>query len=402
MFKLLTLLPCLFPLCVFGQLISWWPTSHPTEYPVSKLLVVNDLILSSTLGGEVFSSADGGDHWEAVTESPQHFAIRDMIYVEDQGLIVATSHHGVFVSQDFGRSWEESNENLGCLNTNNLTTDESYLYASTSNGLYQRELAGRSWEKMELPKRGYSSFIHTVQATPIGIFAGGVSALYYSADQGASWSKYQSSEFTDVISLSWFENKLLVGTSGRGIFNLESPEGEWLEEVDLESAREARVIDQLLAVNGSVVILSGDIGLGIGNEILSTGLPDKFLMDFLRLEQNDLVATRFRGVYTSKRPILGLQNTAGQEVKKNPLDAIRIYPTVTADEITIEIPSAETAKGVNNIRLLNSAGSVVKEIALGEFSPRRTVSLRDLPAGNYWCQLILDQEVFQQLIILSK
>jgi photosystem II stability/assembly factor-like uncharacterized protein len=402
MFKFYTLLFCLLPIFAFGQETSWWPTPHPTEYSVSKLLIVDDVVLTGTYGGEVFLSEDGGDNWEPVTDRPLHFAFKDMIYIEGQGLIAATSHHGVFISQDRGRSWEESNDNLGCLVTNNLTTDESYLYVSTSDGLYRRELRGRSWEKMELPQKGYSSFVHTVEATPIGLFAGGVSALYYSADQGNTWSKYPSSEFTDVISLSWYDNKLLVGTSGRGIFNLESPEEVWREEVDLESARDARVIDQLLSVNGSVVIISGDIGLGIDNERLSTGLPDQFVMDFVRLGQNDLVATRFHGVYTSKPPAPGFENSTGKTLLENPLDGIKIYPTVTTGEITVEVSSLTVAEGLNAIRLLNSAGSVVKEVSLDGFGPRQSISLLGLPAGNYWCQLILDQEVYQQLIILTK
>ncbi|MBC6993154.1 hypothetical protein QWY85_10690 [Neolewinella lacunae] len=403
MHKIYTFLFCLFPILVFGQEISWRPTPHPTDFSVSKLLAIEGIILSFTYGGEVFSSEDGGESWHSITDRPQHFAFKDVLYIEGHGLFAATSHHGIFVSQDFGKSWEESNTELTCLVTNNLSNDESYLYVSTSNGIFQRELSGRTWRKMELPKGGYSTYIHTVEATPIGIFAGGVNALYYTGDQGRTWASYQNSEFTDVISLSWFDNKLLVGTSGRGVFNLDTPERDWREEVEVESARSVRVVDKLFSINGSIVILSGDIGLGIDNEIPTTGLPDRYLMDFIRLEENDLASTRFYGIYTTKPAVMGLQNPSTLPAMENSLSGLKIYPTITASEINVEISSpSQHSESVNTIRLLNSAGSIVKEITLGNFNPKQRISIGDLPAGNYWCQVTLGQKVYHQLIILSK
>jgi len=86
------------------------------------------------LGGGLFVSDDGGDHWKRLDTGLEKNWIRVIRFdpTDSKRVYLATSGRGVLVSSDGGQTWQESNKGLSAIDVRALTLDPSnpkILYA---------------------------------------------------------------------------------------------------------------------------------------------------------------------------------------------------------------------------------------------------------------------------------
>ncbi len=107
---------------------------------VTDLYEKDGTIFASTLSG-LFKSNDNGDSW---TETDNGIYDKNIfsVYGIDSTLFVGTMYGGVYISTDFGESWESFNDNFANNKALTLFSDSLYLYAGTDgHGVWRRPLS---------------------------------------------------------------------------------------------------------------------------------------------------------------------------------------------------------------------------------------------------------------------
>jgi photosystem II stability/assembly factor-like uncharacterized protein len=139
---------------------SWLITTLPSPPPVVSTLVISpnysrdSVLLAGTTEDGVFRSGDGGSHWVA-----WNFGLLDLNvlcmaispdFANDETLFVGTET-GIFRSTNGGRAWREADFSPDLAPVLSLALSPDYaadntLYAGTeAHGLYYSQDRGRSW-----------------------------------------------------------------------------------------------------------------------------------------------------------------------------------------------------------------------------------------------------------------
>ena len=191
----------------------------------SCLTVYNNNIFVGTAAGVVYRSKDRGKSWEIVYDNNRQAGIIN-ITISNTKVYIGTNGNGIFSSSDNGSTWISSNKGLSNLNILGLVSKNKSLIASTSdNGIYRYNFQDSIWTSinngLKLNYYGYLAIYDDI------LYLGTDDALYYSTDEGTSWT------FIDyvpsLVSLSFSGNKLFL--SGRlwdwGIFETTNKGLHW-------------------------------------------------------------------------------------------------------------------------------------------------------------------------------
>jgi photosystem II stability/assembly factor-like uncharacterized protein len=110
------------------------PTLHPKE--VERLVIADDSTIFALRSTGAVISRDSGLTWRS--QNMPDTQVEDMA-VEGADWVISTSHHGVFVSEDQGRSWKKLTGALGDGHFPTLTTQagpRTVIAASATEGLF--------------------------------------------------------------------------------------------------------------------------------------------------------------------------------------------------------------------------------------------------------------------------
>src|SRR5215204_5001510 len=147
-----------------------WRTTGPPGGDVRALVVDPsnpDRFYFGTLDGQIYTSADGGKHWQLLYNFGKPRLFVDNIIVDSRNsrvLYVGAHRHnmpgGFFKSTDGGATWRESaqmkNEALHSLAQSD--SDPNTLIAGTFTGLFRSDDAGDTWK--QLPTKSEPGLIH--------------------------------------------------------------------------------------------------------------------------------------------------------------------------------------------------------------------------------------------------
>ena len=152
---------------------SWDPISSDlTSQPLLALAessVDSKRLIAGGTGGQVFLTRDGGANWEAAGDGLPRKTIRDIvasghhpdrIFVVLSGKADSDSKSYVFVSHDFGKTWQSIAANLPHESVNAIAEDglyENLLFVGTDLGVYTTLDSGQSWQ----------SLCHTLPTAPV-------------------------------------------------------------------------------------------------------------------------------------------------------------------------------------------------------------------------------------------
>ena len=190
-------------------------------------------------------SADGGLTWQSTS-------LNDMIILAfaltGNGTLFAGGLGGVYRSTDHGMNWTTV-LSLETMVTALAVNSRDHIFAGTarfSSGvgtytggrLYRSTDGGQTWEQLPLPPATVSFILitpedHLYVAAWHDPFAGTAGGIFFSADDGTTWSKVMSGlPAEDVLTLALSpDGYLFAGTEGAGVFRsvdritaVESPE----------------------------------------------------------------------------------------------------------------------------------------------------------------------------------
>ncbi|MFP4363242.1 MAG: hypothetical protein ACLFR1_05185 [Spirochaetia bacterium] len=210
-------------------------------------------------------SSDQGENWTNMTNGPglTSNGIMDIV-LEDSTLIAGTSFGGVVTSEDFGATWEstslptytdnsrnfdtyigalcvtdsylwadnhrtsdggetwtsfnQDSNGLDYPNIRNMVSQGDTVYAATSEGVSVTENNGTNWttynEGNGLPVNSVSSVYHDGSRLYAGLYGEG---LYYSEDEGTSWSGFSEYPRESVYAICEYNGVLYTGTWSEGV-----------------------------------------------------------------------------------------------------------------------------------------------------------------------------------------
>ena len=178
---------------------------------------------SSTIGGGVYKSTDGGASWEHAGLADTHHVGRIAIHPTDPATVYvaavghlwgANAERGVFRSSDGGRSWDKVlfiDADTGVIDLAMDPTNPRVLYAAAyqrrrtpwgfsgggaGSGLYKTADAGETWRRLEqgLPEGTLGRIgLDVYRADPRVVYAtvqhGDEGGVYRSDDRGESWAR---------------------------------------------------------------------------------------------------------------------------------------------------------------------------------------------------------------------
>jgi photosystem II stability/assembly factor-like uncharacterized protein len=249
-----------------------WRTTGPQGGDVRALVVDPndpDRFYFGTLDGQIYTSADGGKHWQLLYNFGKPRLFVDNIIVDPRNsrvLYVGAHRHnlpgGFFRSTDGGATWRESSElkNEALHSLAQSESDPDTLIAGTFTGIFRSDDAGQSWK--QLPTQSQAGLIHVESLaidprTSNTIYAGTFYLPYKSVDGGKSWRSIKNGIIDDsdifAIDIDPRDPNHIIASACSGIYETKNAGEEWRKVQGIPSqSRRTRAILQHPSVAGVV------------------------------------------------------------------------------------------------------------------------------------------------------
>jgi len=251
---------------------SAWQATGPPGGDVRDLVIDPsnaDRLYFGTLDGQIYTSADGGKHWELLYNFNRPKLFVDHILVDPRDsrtLYVAAHRHkepgGFFKSTDGGRKWKESSElkNEALHSMTQSKADPNVLIVGTFNGIFRSDNSGDSWD--QLPTQSTPGLVHveSLAMDPRNsdiIYAGTWYLPYKTVDGGKSWKSIKNGIIDDsdifAIDIDPRDPNHLIASACSGIYETKSGGESWRKVQGIPSqSRRTRAILQHPSVPGVV------------------------------------------------------------------------------------------------------------------------------------------------------
>jgi photosystem II stability/assembly factor-like uncharacterized protein len=249
-----------------------WRTTGPPGGDVRALVVDPqdpDRFYFGTLDGQIYTSTDGGKHWQMLYNFAKPRMFVDNIIVDPRNsrvLYVGAHRHnmpgGFFKSTDRGISWRESsqlkNEALHSLAQSD--SNPNTLVAGTFTGVFRSDDSGDSWK--QLPTQSQPGLIHVESLaidprTTDTIYAGTFYLPYKSVDGGQTWNSIKNGIIDDsdifAIDIDPRDPNHIIASACSGIYESKNAGESWRKVQGIPSqSRRTRSILQHPSVPGIV------------------------------------------------------------------------------------------------------------------------------------------------------
>lgn len=249
-----------------------WRTTGPPGGDVRALVVDPsnpDRFYFGTLDGQIYTSSDGGKHWQLLYNFGKPRLFVDNIIVDERNpkvLYVGAHRHnqpgGFFKSVDGGVTWRENaqlkNEALHSLAQSEADPDT--LIAGTFTGIFRSDDAGETWR--QLPTQSTPGLIHVESLaidprTTNTIYAGTFYLPYKSDDGGQTWRSIKNGIIDDsdifAIDIDPHDPNHIIASACSGIYESKTGGESWRKVQGIPSqSRRTRAILQHPSVPGIV------------------------------------------------------------------------------------------------------------------------------------------------------
>lgn len=254
-----------------GYSQDWRPTGPPGG-DVRELVVDpqdSNRFYFGTLDGQIYTSSDGGKHWELLHNFNRPRIFIDHIIVDPRNskiLYVAAHRHkepgGFFKSVDGGKQWRESAE-LKKESLHSLIQSESdpdVMYVGGISGIFRSDDSGETWER--LPTHNTPGLVNVESLavdprTPNTVYAGTWYLPYKTTDGGRTWRSIKNGIIDDsdifAIDIDPRDPNHVIMSACSGIYETRNGGDSWRKVQGIPSqSRRTRAILQHPSVPGLV------------------------------------------------------------------------------------------------------------------------------------------------------
>ena len=222
--------------------ISPIPASNAINVAIHPL---NPLIIYAGGTSYVQRSIDGGENWE---ELGINGALKVAIDPLTPDTIYASIVDDIKWTTNGGEDWSVIQYNVG-FNIERLIIYNHDIYTYTLNGGIRKSTDfGVSWEVIPVEIEWVTD-INDCKVNGDGIFIVTDNGMYFSGNEGITWSKL-SSDYDKILSIDIDENYYLIGTQYHGISRMDVGSSQW-ENVGLD---QITFIPELVSSESTAII----------------------------------------------------------------------------------------------------------------------------------------------------
>ncbi len=213
------------------------------------LLSYEKYLFAGTFDG-IFVSTDNGSHWRPINRD---FPVRhypnnpksvwfpiSTIHMSRERLFIGTDFNGLYLSTDFGETWEEVNPVFNRTRIYSVTGNFPELFVSTESGIYYSKNNGEDWTPANNEfLRGVHCFTLLDQNNEL--YAATERGIFVSKDKGKRWNEINTGiKNTEVHLITSCRENLLGMNYQMGIYSTSDDGKNWKLLTDNIYSREFR------------------------------------------------------------------------------------------------------------------------------------------------------------------
>ena len=230
-----------------------------TEIRIEQMLTLaaaqaGERLVAAGERGQVFASADGGRHWQAVA-TPVAATLTALSFADDRRGVAVGHDAVILLSTDGGASWREvsSAPEAGApLLAVRLLADGRGFALGAYGSMMTSHDGGESWEEAVASADDRHLNAIAVFTDDTLVLAGEAGLLLRSDDGGAHWEELDSPYNGSFFGLQILADEVLLAYGMRGHIFRSADRGESWEEVD--STTEAALFASAMLADGRVVL----------------------------------------------------------------------------------------------------------------------------------------------------
>ena len=221
------------------------------------------------------------------------------------GNIVVGTSGGIFFTTDGGENWLDGNAGLTNFTINSLAQDNNgFIYAATIDGIFRSSDSGASWTTINtgLSDKNVNTVFYS---SGNGVFAGTPSGVFYSTNSGGSWVSGDMFNININKFASASDGTLFSGTSELGVFISSDGGDTWQQTTLGDISITALLVDSENNIfAGTESLAKTDPGIYLSNDggeswqALNTGLDGSTILELFEKDSGEIFCSTERfGVY---------------------------------------------------------------------------------------------------------
>lgn len=344
--------------------------------------------------GRIYRSLDYATTWEDITPFSNFPEIGDILINNDGVLFIGTWYGSVYRSYDNGDTFEQVENGLSNMVPMELAQQsDGTIYAGQfwGGGVDYTENDGDQWFPTNFPGVGINGLgINDSDA----IFASSGSGLFYSDDNGLSWSErnigLSSSAILNYKCFAFIQNAEVFTGTVDGIYFSENNGEEWVNCLNSQRVYHIQIFnDKIFAGTYEEGVYFSDDG-GNSWSQKNEGLDWLSVYSFAVDSENHLWCNTPEGIYTSKEDLVSIRSLTQ---KRND---IFIYPNPCVNKINLLLPDKQFQN--ISLKIFNVDGKLVSDINKNktEFTFIDTsFDISSLDSGLYLVCIKVDNKIEQ-------
>lgn len=194
---------------------SWFTVNNGITGGVSALASSGDNIYSNA-GGSVYVTSNGGNNWASANNGLEGTLVISLA-AKNNYVFAGTFQNGVFISTNFGASWNGTNGSTPNFIISLLIKDNLVFAGSINYGLFASSNNGITW----VQRNNGITALNTYSILKFGsfVFAGTDSGVFSSSNDGLQWNNIgQGLKSTVINQLITNGIQLFAGTNNQGVW----------------------------------------------------------------------------------------------------------------------------------------------------------------------------------------
>jgi len=355
---------------------QWQQTTGTAGLSVISIASKDSLSFSGTWGSGIWISNDGGFTWTNSNTGLTNPYVYPIAFA-DTSIYAGTIGGGIYVSDDSGNSWSPCD---------NLTDSLIYSFAIKNNqifaglnggqgGVFQEQSGSCVWNN-NIPGAG----VLTMAVHDTSIYVGTCGLIYISNDDGVSWMPNIVSSYC-IWSFAFLGNYIYASTEAGGVIKSTDNGVNWTPVNNgLPTNLSMRGIvsngnDLFVTTAGSGVFMSADSG--ITWNAINAGLSSFDVRCIALIGPSLFVGTWGGGSWI--RSLSEILSSEGNSISQNRL---AVFPNPTQGDFSIKL-SSEVKN--SSIQIFNQFGEIVFS---KNFNGMEKLITKDFPKGIYSVRII--------------